>query len=267
MTSNACQSSASGAACFSPSTPRISRRQVASQRSETTSPFDALYAVFDDGSKKLTVHDMFMMSAVTRCIVQSLLMLPASNDDDTLLLLPSLFVGSAAQLRSLLQVICSTYSLHWHFSLFKIVLPFTHKVHRALEPFPDVTPTILPVCTPHPSHSHYLHQPGILLPSDASSASFASTPPPTLLDALCSCIVPITQQVATPLTFSPLNSHVYPRSCNHLASLSTIGCAPLTTKYPSSCCAYKKLMPLPNRSALAANLRHLSTRTTALASA
>ena len=44
------------------------------------------------------------MSAVTRCILQSLLKLPASNDDDTLLLLPSLLVGSAAQLRSLLQV-------------------------------------------------------------------------------------------------------------------------------------------------------------------
>jgi len=47
---------------------------------------------------------MFMMSAVTRCILQSLLKLPASNDYDTLLLLPSLLVGSAAQLRSLLQV-------------------------------------------------------------------------------------------------------------------------------------------------------------------
>ncbi len=44
------------------------------------------------------------MSAVTRCIVQSFLKLPASNDEDTLLLLPSLFVGSAAQLRALLQV-------------------------------------------------------------------------------------------------------------------------------------------------------------------
>jgi hypothetical protein len=73
-----------------------------------------LDAVFDDGSKKLTVHDMFMMSAVTRCIVQSLLVLPASNDDDTLLLLPSLFIGTAAQLRSLLQVISSTPSPHWH---------------------------------------------------------------------------------------------------------------------------------------------------------
>jgi hypothetical protein len=67
--------------------------------------FDTLGAVFDDGTKKLTVHDMFIMSAVTRCIVQSLLILPASNDEDTLLLLPSLFVGSAAQLRSLIQVV------------------------------------------------------------------------------------------------------------------------------------------------------------------
>ena len=48
---------------------------------------------------------MFIMSAVTRCIVQSLLILPASNDEDTLLLLPSLFVGSATQLRSLIQVV------------------------------------------------------------------------------------------------------------------------------------------------------------------
>jgi hypothetical protein len=67
-------------------------------------------AVFDDGSKKLTVRELFMMSAATRCIVQSLLILPASNDDDTLLLLPSLFVGSAAQLRSLLHVFFVTFS-------------------------------------------------------------------------------------------------------------------------------------------------------------
>jgi hypothetical protein len=52
----------------------------------------------------LTVAEIFSMSAVTRCIVQSFLKLPASNDEDTLLLLPSLFVGSAAQLRALLQV-------------------------------------------------------------------------------------------------------------------------------------------------------------------
>jgi hypothetical protein len=61
-------------------------------------------AVFDDGSRKLTVQDMFAMSAVTRCMVQSFLKLPASNDEDTLLLLPALFVGSAAQLRSFVQV-------------------------------------------------------------------------------------------------------------------------------------------------------------------
>ena len=60
--------------------------------------------------KKLTVRELFMMSAATRCIVQSLLILPASNDDDTLLLLPSLFVGSAAQLRSLLHVFFVTFS-------------------------------------------------------------------------------------------------------------------------------------------------------------
>ncbi len=36
-----------------------------------------------------------------------------------------------------------------------------------------------------------------MLPSDASSASFASSPPSSLLDALCSCIIPITQQVQT----------------------------------------------------------------------
>jgi hypothetical protein len=76
-------------------------------------------AVFDDGSKKLTVRELFMMSAAARCIVQSLLLLPASNDDDTLLLLPSLFVGSAAQLRSLLQVIFVTFSSsnNAHFSI------------------------------------------------------------------------------------------------------------------------------------------------------
>jgi hypothetical protein len=62
------------------------------------------HTVFDDGSRKLTVAEMFSMSAVPRCIVQSFLKLPASNDEDSLLLLPSLFVGSAAQLRALLQV-------------------------------------------------------------------------------------------------------------------------------------------------------------------
>ena len=61
-------------------------------------------AVFDDGSKKMSVAELFALSSATRCIVQSLLRLPASNDEDTLLLLPSLFVGSAAALRSLVQV-------------------------------------------------------------------------------------------------------------------------------------------------------------------
>jgi hypothetical protein len=61
--------------------------------------------VFDDGNKLLSVSELFIMSSASRCIVLSLLKLPASNDDDTLLLLPSLFVGAAAQLRSLLQVI------------------------------------------------------------------------------------------------------------------------------------------------------------------
>ena len=69
---------------------------------------DAYPAVFDDGSKKLSVAELFAMSSVTRCVVQSLLRLPASNDEDTLLLLPSLFVGSAAALRSLIQVLPST---------------------------------------------------------------------------------------------------------------------------------------------------------------
>jgi len=61
--------------------------------------------VFDDGSKKMSVGELFAMSSVTRCVLQSLLRLPASNDEDTLLLLPHLFVGSAASLRSLIQVL------------------------------------------------------------------------------------------------------------------------------------------------------------------
>jgi hypothetical protein len=165
-TSSECHSSANGAVFCSPSTQKISPRQVALHRPRVFSRYrqrgcilffffclafhffcvSFFAAVFDDGSKKLTVRELFTMSAATRCIVQSLLILPASNDDDTLLLLPSLFVGSAAQLRSLLQVFFVTFSSNLLRSLLHHdATIYAYAACRASEQFRGATQTILPV--------------------------------------------------------------------------------------------------------------------------
>lgn len=132
--------------------------------------------VFDDGNRKLTVVELFSMSAVTRCIVQSFLKLPASDDEDTLLLLPSLFVGSAAQLRALLQGL--------------------RAVSRC-----------------------YANN-----PSEASAASFSSSPPPALCDAICSAISPIAQkkQHSSGQSLDDQLRHINSRISDLLERLQTI---------------------------------------------